>query len=373
VTALSYLDAAELRDALPWEVAVPGLEAALTSGLDPEEDGPRLFTPIPNGEFLLMPAATATAAGIKVLTLAPENPARGLQKVQGTYLLFDADTSAPLAAMDGTELTAIRTPAVTMVGLRALAAAAPEENPFPHAPRVLVIGAGVQALNHARAAAWVWPGATFLISGRRPERVAELVDTLRGERITADAADGGLEEAVRGADVIITVTTSSEPLFPGEWVADGALVAAVGQHGLDAREVDAALVHRADVLVEGRASALAEAGDLIPARSAEEWERIAPPNLADGVSGRLTRRPGAPALYCGVGMSWEDLVLADLAARAGSGGPITGAPVTGSPAHGDARTAPDPAASGSDVPRPEAPGTDASTPAPQTKEGRDSA
>ncbi|MGO3089831.1 MAG: ornithine cyclodeaminase family protein [Galactobacter sp.] len=312
MTSLPYFDAAAVRAALPWDVAVSGLERALAGDVDPENDGPRLFAPTNRGEFLLMPATTKSSAGVKVLTIAPDNPERGLEKIQGTYLLFDEASSAPKAVMDGTELTAIRTPAVTLLGLRSLAAAAP--NGFPETPRVLVYGAGVQALNHLDAAAWSWPGASLQVVGRRPERVAALIEQAAERGLEVADAGTDVEAAVREADVIITVTTSATPLFPGDWVKQDALVAAVGQHGLDARELDPALILRSDVLVEGRASILREAGDLIPARSAEEWENLVPPNLADAVAGRIHRTPGNPAVYCGVGMSWEDLVLATVAA-----------------------------------------------------------
>ena len=89
-------------------------------------------------------------------------------------------------------------------------------------------------------------------------------------------------------------------------------MAAVGQHGLDAREVDAELVVRSDVMLESRSGMLREGGDIIPARSAKEWEEIHPSNLQDAVRGNFTRTPGKPALFAGVGMSWEDLVLASI-------------------------------------------------------------
>ncbi|WP_233548633.1 ornithine cyclodeaminase family protein [Galactobacter valiniphilus] len=289
-----------------------GLESALRGGLDPEVDAERLFSPTPHGEFLLMPAVAEATMGIKVLTVSPGNPERGLEKIQGSYLLFDAETSAPLAVLDGLELTAVRTPAVTLTALRSLAAAAPEGDALPAAPEVLVFGAGIQALNHLLALAWCWPGARFGVVGRRAERVAALIAGAAQAGVGVSDRGTDVERAVRGAHVIVTLTTATTPLFDGGWVRPGAIVAAVGQHGLHAREVDHALVLRSDVLVEGRGSALREAGDLIPARSAEEWVRLAPPNLADAALDRLRRRPGAPALYCGVGMSWEDLVLASL-------------------------------------------------------------
>lgn len=303
--SLPYFDASAVRAAAPWMTAVQALECALLDGVDPEEDSPRLFSPAPGGEFLLMPASGRRYSGIKALTVAPGNPARGLAKIQGVYVLFDSETLAPVALMDGTELTAIRTPATTLLAVKHILAAAP--GGAPTAPRVVVFGAGVQALNHVRAAHAVLPGASLAVAGRRPERVQSMITKLAAEGIRVDPARAA---DVPDADVVLCTTSSSTPLFDGGLVAPGAVVAAVGQHGLGAREVDAGLVLRSDVVVEGRASALREAGELIPARSAEEWEGIRPANLRDLVSGELKRSPGKPCLYAGVGMAWEDLVTA---------------------------------------------------------------
>jgi ornithine cyclodeaminase len=278
-----------------------------------------LFSPAPNGEFLLMPASGQRYSGIKALTVAPANPIRGLEKIQGVYILFDSDTLAPLATMDGNELTAIRTPATTLLAVKHILASAPEGAPPSHesteGKRVLVFGAGVQALNHLRAAHAVLPEASFAVVGRRPERVTALIGQLATEGI--EVRPGSLAE-VPDADVVICATSSRTPLFDGGLVAPGAVVAAVGQHGLDAREVDAGLVLRSDVVVEGRASALREAGDLIPARSAQEWETIRPVNLLDLVKGEFERSPGKPCLYAGVGMAWEDLATAAVVYEGGT-------------------------------------------------------
>ncbi|MGY2742907.1 ornithine cyclodeaminase family protein [Arthrobacter sp. UYCu723] len=303
--SLPYFDAAAVRAAAPWTTAIAALERALRNGVDPEEDSPRLFSPAPGGAFLLMPAVGRSYSGIKALTVAPGNPARGLEKIQGVYLLVDSGTLAPLAVMDGNELTAIRTPATTLLAVKHILGAASGGAPEP--PRVLVFGAGTQALNHVRAAKAVIPDAKFSVVGLRPERVRTLIAQLATEDI--ELRPGTVAE-VPDADIVLCTTSSRTPLFDGRLVAPGAVVAAVGQHGVDAREVDAALVRRSDVVVEGRASAWREAGDLIPARTVQEWEAIRPANLQDLVTGRFNRTPGRPCLYAGVGMAWEDLVTA---------------------------------------------------------------
>ncbi|KRE67540.1 hypothetical protein ASG92_14675 [Arthrobacter sp. Soil736] len=317
--SLPYFDSTAVRAAAPWTTAIAALEHALLNGVDPEDDSPRLFSPAPNGEFLLMPASGQRYSGIKALTVAPANPVRGLEKIQGVYILFDSDTLAPLATMDGNELTAIRTPATTLLAVKHILASAPDGAPRSHESterkRVLVFGAGVQALNHLRAAHAVLPEASFAVVGRRPERVTALIGQLATEGI--EVRPGSLA-GVPDADVVICATSSRTPLFDGGLVAPGAVVAAVGQHGLDAREVDAGLVLRSDVVVEGRASALREAGDLIPARTAEEWEAIRPANLLDLVKGEFVRSPGKPCLYAGVGMAWEDLATAAVVYEGGT-------------------------------------------------------
>ena len=91
------------------------------------------------------------------------------------------------------------------------------------------------------------------------------------------------------------------------------IVAATGTHGLDLREVDDHLVNRSDLVVEGRGSAERENGNLATAWSAADWRERPPANLRDLALGRMTRAAGRPALYTGVGMSWEDLVCATAA------------------------------------------------------------
>ncbi|MEO6531223.1 MAG: ornithine cyclodeaminase family protein [Specibacter sp.] len=314
---LPYLDAAELASLLSPARAVAALEEALAGGLDPELDPPRLFSPLEAGEFLLMPAQSATYAGIKVATVAPGNPAQGHPKIQGTYLLLDKATLTPLAAMDGAELTLIRTPAVTtlaikhLLGLRGAASAG----------TLAVIGTSLQADRHIEAVLEVCGIKDLVVIGRRPEGARALAAKWAERGV---AARVGTLDGVAGADVILCATSSAVPVFDGDLAGPDAVVAAIGSHGLDAREIDPSLARRAEVVVEGRASALREAGDLIPARTAQEWEQRGLATLADLVLGSFAPAPGRPLLYTGVGMAWEDIVVAGCAyeTRGGSGIPV---------------------------------------------------
>ncbi|MBP2412825.1 ornithine cyclodeaminase [Arthrobacter stackebrandtii] len=313
---LPYFDAAQLQELLPPGTAVAALEEALRGGLDPELDSPRLFAPLDAGEFLLMPAQSARYAGIKVVTVAPENPAKGHPKIQGTYLLLDKDTLAPLAAMDGAELTLIRTPAVTTMAVKGLLALRGAES----AGTVAVLGTSLQADRHIEALAAVCGIGELVVIGRRPEAAQALADKWAAQGIPSRAGSHG---DLAAADVILCATSSAEPVFDGALPKDSAVIAAIGSHGLDAREIDPVLARRAEVVVEGRASALREAGDLIPARSAQEWQERGLATLSDLANGRFDPDPGKPLLYTGVGMSWEDIVVAGRAFEsAGSAGGV---------------------------------------------------
>jgi ornithine cyclodeaminase len=164
VTAPLFLDAAAVHAACPPAAAVAAVEAALRGGLDPATDPPRLAVPVAHGQFLLMPSdASATAAGVKVVTVAPGNPARGLPRIQAVHLHVDRESLAPTAVLDGTALTALRTPAVSMAAVR---------RHLPDRPlRLVVVGAGPQATGHVTTLAAVRPLADVVHLVRDPRRV----------------------------------------------------------------------------------------------------------------------------------------------------------------------------------------------------------
>ncbi len=305
MSTLRYLNADTVRELISVADAVDALRAALVEGTaDPENDSPRLFSPAPGGEFLLMPTQGVSFSGVKTLTLAPDNPRRGLPRVQGLYTLFGNDDLAPVALLDATELTLIRTPATTLLAATHLL----EARGFHRAGlTVTIIGTGPQSDRHARGVHDLLQPAEIRVIGRVLGRATPLVDRLRADGIPARE---GTAEDTRDADVVICVTSSSTPVVNDADISDHAIVLAVGTHGLHAREVPAALARRANVVVEGRASAMREAGNLIPARTVAEWEAVRLPNLQELVRGTVNVAPDRPTLYSGVGMAWEDLVIA---------------------------------------------------------------
>ncbi|MFI7611960.1 ornithine cyclodeaminase family protein [Nonomuraea terrae] len=316
MSALPYLDAATVERLVPMERAVDVLEDALRAGLDPEATPQRPIVDVPAGQLLLMPAATGRYAGVKAVTIAPANSERGLPRIQGTYLLFDGESLAPLAVLDGIALTSLRTPAVSALAVRHLAE--------PDARRLVVFGSGPQAWGHVLALRAVRPVRDVTVVGRDLDRAEALAARCRDLGLTArgltSAAAGPVAEAVAGAvagaDLVACCTTAREPLFPGELVRDGATVVAVGSHEPDARELGDDLVARATVVVEARTAALEEAGDVIVAiRRGTITSRHLAGDLADLIAGRVVAGPG-PRVFKSTGMAWEDLVVAAAAYEA---------------------------------------------------------
>ena len=260
--------------AVTVEAAADALEVALAAGLDPEAGPPRGVLPVGDGELLVMPAAAGAYAAVKLVTVGPREP-----RVQGVCVLFDAATLAPVALLDGIALTNLRTPAVSALAVRRLAA--------PDARRLVVFGRGPQARAHADAVAAV--------------RQIEQVDLLGRDAPDRDAL-------VSAADVICCCTTAREPLFDGGLVAEHACVVAIGSHEPAARETDDALAARATVVVESRTSALREAGDVVGAIEAGVLRAEELVTLRDLVHG--AELPPGPRLFKSTGMAWEDAVVA---------------------------------------------------------------
>ncbi len=298
---LPYLDA-DAVGSLSWEHAVDALERALLDGLDPDESGARTVVDVQNGQLLLMPAESSSGVGFKLATVAPDNPARDLPRIQAIYLLVDHDTLTPEALLDGTALTNLRTPAVSALAVRHLARS--------DAQHLLVLGSGPQAWGHVQSVLAIRPIETVTVVGRDQSRAKDLADRVAGLGVSADV---GTVEVVPDADVVVCATTAAQPLFAGDLVADHACVVAVGSHEPDRRELDGALLRRAasvgSVVVETHATAMREAGDVVLAVAEGALSPDHLLGLADVV--RRDVPDGGPHVFKSVGMGWEDLVVAE--------------------------------------------------------------
>lgn len=290
--------------------AVTALESALQAGLDPAAGNPRTSTPTRHGELLYMPAEAGDHAGMKFLTVAPENPKRGQERIQGFFVLMDAETLTPQCLVDGVELTKLRTSAVSALAASKLAS--------PSSERLVVFGSGPQAKAHIAALKAVLPGLDEVIiigrNGAREEALAAWVIEQGLHARTGHAVS--TKTAVERADVIVCATGAAEPLFDAAWVRDEACVIAVGSHHPDRRELPAALLARAGaVVVEERGIALQEAGDVILAIADGAIEERKLHALDELVTGQVEPATAGPRVFKSVGQGWQDLIVAAEIAR----------------------------------------------------------
>lgn len=204
--------------------------------------------------LLLMPAWSDAALGVKLVTVTPRHRAAGRATVNAIYALFDRDTGAPRAVIDGEALTLRRTAATSLLAARYLARS--------DARNALVIGTGALAPWMAHAHARARALERLMIWGRRGEGAQSLAQRLRDEGLPARAVDD-LESAVRAADIVSCATTSTHPVVHGAWLAEGTHLDLVGGFRRGMREADDAAMRRARIFVDTYAGTLAEAADIL--------------------------------------------------------------------------------------------------------------
>jgi ornithine cyclodeaminase/alanine dehydrogenase-like protein (mu-crystallin family) len=292
-----FVDAKTLARALPMTAAIDALEAVF--GAERLPAGPlRTHVETHDGTLLLMPAIGEQGVGVKLVTLTPSNPERGLPFIHAVYALFDTATQAPVALLDGAALTAIRTAAVSGLATRHLARA--------EASRLSIFGAGVQARSHLRAMLAVRPIEDVVVVSRTRERAESLV-----KEAGVDARVGAPND-VGDRDLVCTCTTSATPVFDGSLLAPGTHVNAVGAYRPDLRELDTETIERSRVVVETREAAMEEAGDLLIAiREGAIGEDHVVADLSEVVRGAKVRRSDDDVtVFKSVGVAFEDLVVA---------------------------------------------------------------
>lgn len=256
------------------------------------------------GLVLAMPGSLpdAHALAIKVVTVFPGNARRNLPSIYGLVLVLDATTGAPVALIEGGHLTALRTGATSALATKLMAR--------DDAHVAAVFGAGVQARTQLDGVRAVRDIREIRIVSRRAEFAEQLAGELVGVdvRVLADPST-----AIRGADIIITATTSSTPLFDGHDLKPGAHVNAIGAYTEHMREVDSIAVRRARVVVDTRHGALVEAGDLlIPIREGVIDANHIVAELGELVNGSVPGRTSKDeiTLFKSVGHAAEDVALA---------------------------------------------------------------
>ncbi|MFG1397689.1 bifunctional Delta(1)-pyrroline-2-carboxylate/Delta(1)-piperideine-2-carboxylate reductase [Roseixanthobacter pseudopolyaromaticivorans] len=294
------LDYPSLVDALRDAFAAQKVEAPVRQAFEVGTEGA-------SAHLLTMPAwERGVAMGVKMVTVVPGNSARGLGAVNSIYTLFDGETGAPRAILDGDALTNRRTAAASALASSYLSR--------PESRTLLLVGTGHLAGYLAAAHVAVRPIARILVWGRAPEKARCVADRLKGQGLDAHTVSD-LKGALAQADIVSCATTSTQAIVLGADVRPGTHVDLVGAFTPAMRESDDALIAASAVYVDTRAGALAEAGDLRLAMASGAWsaERLKG-DLSDLCTGRVPGRTGGDeiTLFKSVGAALEDLTAARL-------------------------------------------------------------
>jgi thiomorpholine-carboxylate dehydrogenase len=299
---LLLLNEDQVRSVLRLDSLIPAMEQALIDFSSGRVAQPvRSLLPISeHAAFLgVMPAVYGEVTGAKLVTVYPNNTAVGLPSHQALIVLFRSSTGEPLAVMDGRLITEMRTAAVTAVATKLLAK--------PHARVLAILGSGVQARSHFEALRLVRNFEEVRVWSRTPERARRFAAEMGARSMPA-------EQAVRGADVVVTVTGAAEPILRGAWLEPGTLVNAVGAVGPTRRELDEQAMKSGNIVVDSREAALVESGDVLLSHAQVYAE------LGELLAGSKPRPPVGTIVFKSLGIAVEDLAAATLAYNAATGG-----------------------------------------------------
>jgi thiomorpholine-carboxylate dehydrogenase len=249
----------------------------------------------PCGFLGLMPAATSESLGLKAVTFYPLNAERGIPTHMATIFLVDPQTGTPLAVMDGRLITEMRTAAVSAVATKLLLGT--------HSKVLAVLGSGVQARSHVEALRLVRRFEDIRVWSPTKEHATQFADEIGATAMSA-------EEAVRGADVVVTVTSSTTPVLNGSWLKPGCHVNAVGACRPDWRELDDDAMQKNRIFVDSREGAMKESGDVILSGAKIYGE------LGEALAGMIPTDRSETTIFKSLGMAVEDIAAATLVYRA---------------------------------------------------------
>jgi len=310
MTGVRVIGQADVPRLLPMATCIPLVAEALKSlargdAVQPLRSVIRL--PGRNAVFATMPACVGQplVTGVKVITVFPDNHGTLLDSHQGAVLLFDSDRGSLLAILDATSITEIRTAAASGAATDALAR--------PDARTLAILGSGVQASGHLAAMRAVRPISKVSVWSRDPKHARAFAAAESAVHGIPVEAKERAEEAVRGADIVCTATSATEPVLHGAWLSPGAHLNAVGACVPASRELDTAAVARARVFVDRRESALHEAGDLvIPIREGAFGPDHIAAEIGEVLLGRVPGRRSLEeiTLFKSLGLAIEDLAAA---------------------------------------------------------------
>lgn len=304
---MNYLNPHEIRSLLSMSECIAVMRDLFL--LNPEQDLINPLRPkmmLPNGGILgMMPAYIRpyNAMGIKVISVYLQNYQQGLSSHQGIVHLFDAENGMLKLSLDADEVTAIRTAAVSALMTDVLA--------LDNAETLCLIGTGTQAITHLEAIALVRPIKRVKVWSPNPANVQKFVQSQSTLYPLEFEACASAEAAVRDADIVCTLTSSSQPLVFNDWLKAGVHLNAVGASTPNYRETAADVVFNSEIFVDNYESACNEAGDLILALGDKEKVRAA---IKADIHEALTQ-PGLvdksqKTLFKSLGLAIEDLAVA---------------------------------------------------------------
>jgi ornithine cyclodeaminase/alanine dehydrogenase-like protein (mu-crystallin family) len=302
-----FLNEEQVRQHLRMADLIPAMEKALIDFSAGKVTQPvrSVIKVDPPGGFLgLMPALTPDGLGLKAVTFYPSNAERGIPTHMATIFLLDPKTGTPLAIMDGRLITEMRTAAVSAAATKLLAA--------PDSKILAILGSGVQARSHAEALRLVRNFEEIRVWSPTREHAKQFAEEVGGTAVSA-------EEAVRGADVVVTVTSSKTPVLKGSWLKSGCHVNAIGACRPDWRELDDEAMANA-VFVDSREGAMKESGDVILSSAkiyAELGEALAssPQDESVRLADKVPTRANETTIFKSLGMAVEDIAAATLVYR----------------------------------------------------------
>jgi ornithine cyclodeaminase len=309
------LSHAEVLELLPMKECIAVMREALIALAAGKAHQPLrtiIKPPDAKGVMGLMPAYMSgdlehqAAFGLKAICVLPGNPAKGLDSHQGAVLLSSAESGELLAMMNASAITAIRTAAVSAVATDLLARV--------DACSLAMLGTGVQARSHLAAMSQVRSLTRCRIASRHIEHAQKFAEEMRPDFSFALEPVGTVEEALEGADLIVTATTAREPIVKREWISAGAHMNLVGSSIPKAREVDSETMAAASLFVDRRESTINEAGDYLFAVR----EGVIGPDHIRAEIGEVLRgdKPGRTSpeeitLFKSLGIAIEDLFAAE--------------------------------------------------------------
>ena len=271
---------------------IPAMEKALIDFSTEKVKQPvRQVIPVdpPGGFYGIMPALTPDGLGQKIVTFYPPNAEKGIHTHMALIILNDRETGAPIAVMDGRLITEMRTAAVSAAATKLLA---------PKDSKVLaILGSGVQARSHFEALRLVRNFQEIRVWSQTKSNAENFAKVI-GAKVTA------VEEAVRGADVVVTVTSSKTPVLKGIWLKRGCHVNAIGACRPDWRELDDDAMRNSIVFVDSREAAMKESGDVILSGAKNYAE------LGEAFAGKIDTRAEETTIFKSLGMAVEDIAAA---------------------------------------------------------------